>query len=83
MPDLRDPRVDTFGAADDIQQMRSRIGELEDQLRSRPTEARNPRPDRAAKKLLRALAAALAAMTVLTAPLAFITVRRWHRWWQV
>jgi hypothetical protein len=89
-PQYRPPMVtrsasdtDTVGGRDDIQQMRARITELENELRALRVRAGDPASDRGAGGPLRILSAVLAATTVFTAWPAFLTFRRWWRWWQV
>lgn len=76
----RDGHAKTVDQAGEIEQLRGRIKELEDQLRSRGTPDGPPRrsPSGGGRKIL---TAGLAATTALMAAPAFITVRRWIRWW--
>ena len=62
-----------------IKQLQGRIEELEGELRSREAGAAARSP--AVSGWGKVLTATLAATTVLMAAPAFITVRRWIRWW--
>jgi hypothetical protein len=77
----RDTSTETNGDFGTVEQLRTRVEELEGQLRS----ASGVPPHHAAPagaKALKLVAAVLAALTLLMVPPAFITVRRWYVWWQ-
>jgi hypothetical protein len=82
MTDLRGYHGDAVGAAADEQQLRNRILELEDQLRRGPRSAHDATSEHAANQRLKVVATFLGATTVLMAPPAFVTLRRWIRWWR-
>jgi len=82
MSDSQDTRAETGDGVAEIQQLRDRIKELEDQLASVAKSGREPKHTAAPNRAMSILAAALGAMAALMAGPAFITVRRWVRWWQ-
>lgn len=63
---------------DDVDVLRARIAELEAELRSRPSSSEKKSGGSDGMKVV---AAGLGATTVLLAPPAFLTFRRWVRWW--
>jgi hypothetical protein len=75
-----DGHTKTVDPAAEVDRLRARIKELEDQVRSGDTPDGPPRRS-AAGGGMKILTAALAATTALMAAPAFITVRRWIRWW--
>lgn len=64
---------------DDIDALRARIRELEAELRTRP--ATGTKDARGGGDAIKVVAAGLGASTVLLAAPAFVTFRRWVRWW--
>lgn len=65
---------------DDVDALRARIRELEAELRTRPA-ARDATPSAGGTDAVKVAAAGLGATTVLLAGPAFLTFRRWVRWW--
>lgn len=81
MADPRDTAQAQTGTADDVQQLKDRIAELEDQLRSARAESRPDGMNRRGEEALKAVTGASAALNLLLAFPAFLTLRRWWRWW--
>jgi hypothetical protein len=81
MTDTRDKRKDAATEADEVQQLRARIKELEDQLQSRPTSASASTSSGSASGALKVLTGGLAAMAALMVVPTYLTLRRWVRWW--
>jgi hypothetical protein len=73
-------RPDTVGGPDELQQLRARIKELENELQSARTGARSPRLDRDSGGLKIVLAAALAVTTLFSVWQVILTFRRWVGW---
>jgi len=81
MTDLRASRAATTTASDDVQQLRDRVAELEKQLE--PSRASAPgEPAARTGDRLKVVTAVLAGVSLLMTFPAFVTVRRWYRWWQ-
>jgi len=74
--------TDETGTSDDIQRLQDRIKELEQQLKSRNAAARPVSTSRSGNQVLKILTAALAAVSVVMALPAFLTIRRWYDWWR-
>jgi hypothetical protein len=62
---------------DDVDALRARIRELESELRTRPAVD----AEAGGGDAMKVVAAGLGVTTVLLAPPAFLTFRRWVRWW--
>ncbi len=77
MTDSRGVRPDGIAATDDVQMLRDRITELERQLESKPS-----RTSKSSGGGLKILAGVLAALGVVMALPAFLTLRRWYEWWR-
>ena len=74
--------MDGSGETEDIQRLHDRIAELEQQLSNRDAAARTVTHDKGGNAALKILTAALAAVSVVMALPAFLTVRRWIAWWR-
>jgi hypothetical protein len=74
--------MDTAGATEEIQRLRARVKELETELRSRRSVVTGRGGKAAGGALLRLVNAVLVVTTLVMAPAAFITVRRWLQWWR-
>jgi hypothetical protein len=81
MTDLRSSRAARTTASDDVQQLRNRIEELEKQLEP-PQVAAQGEIRASSGDRLKVVTAALAGVSLLMAFPAFVTVRRWYRWWE-
>jgi hypothetical protein len=64
---------------DEREQLRSRIAELEAQVRTLRADAGHPTS--VSGTIAKALVPVLAVMTALLTWPAFLTLRRWWRWW--
>jgi hypothetical protein len=80
MTDLRAAHLHETPSSNDVQELLDRIAELEQRLKTR-TDAANKRAGAANPRLL-AVTAGLTAANVVIAYPAYLTVRRWYRWWQ-
>jgi hypothetical protein len=81
MRDSHAKPTDNPAEAAELERLRARVKELEDQLQSRPTPARASESGGGASGALKALAAGLGAMTALMVLPTYLTLRRWVRWW--
>ncbi len=80
MANPRDARGDKTESADEVQQLRDRVKELEKQLRVRDVTVVDSGIQHAAGGRPILLTAALTANALMVYP-AFLTIRRWYRWW--
>jgi hypothetical protein len=78
----RDTSTETNGDFGTVEQLRTRVEELEGQLRFSAAGVPPHHASPAGAKALKLVAAVLAALTLLMVPPAFVTVRRWYLWWQ-
>jgi hypothetical protein len=78
MTDISAARVHETTASDDVQELLDRIADLEERLNSR---ARAERKRGATSPWLLVSTGTLAAANVVIAFPAYLTVRRWYRWW--
>jgi hypothetical protein len=65
----------------ELERLRARIRELEGNIASQNASPRHPKSRAKTGGLAKALTYMLAATTALMAAPAFITIRRWVRWW--
>jgi phage shock protein A len=79
VPQASDEKVDTTA---ELEQLRSKVKELEAQLDSAKSRAGEAKSSSAGTRALPAVAAVLGVSSVLMAGPAFVTVRRWVRWWR-
>jgi hypothetical protein len=82
MTDTHGARTEGTGATEDVQRLQARIRELEQQLATRDAAARNVTTGSGGNRGLKFVAAALAAVSVVMALPAFLTIRRWIDWWR-
>jgi hypothetical protein len=61
----------------DVERLQARIDELEQQAKDKRAGAKAPRSGEMQKVVI----AALGGTVLVTTPLAFLTVKRWWRWW--
>jgi hypothetical protein len=79
MTDISAAPVHETTASDDVQELLDRIADLEERLNSRTHSAHGRG---AARPRLLVLTGTLAAANLVIAYPAYLTVRRWYRWWQ-
>ena len=79
VPQASDEKVDTTA---ELEQLRSKVKELEAQLSSAKSRGGEAKSSSGATRALPAVAAVLGVTSVLMAGPAFVTVRRWVRWWR-
>jgi hypothetical protein len=77
----RDSSTDTNGDFGTVEQLRTRVEELEGQLRFSASGGPPHHAAPAGATALKLVAAVLAVLMLLMVPPAFITVRRWYLWW--
>ena len=80
---LRDPSTDRATGPDEVALQRTRRGELENQTLSDDVETLELNSERNGRRLLKVIIVALLAINAATVPLAYLTLRRWHRWWEL
>ena len=80
MNEPRGRRGIAVGETDDVEQLRARIRELEAELRRRPEATAT---QRGGGDGIKVVAAGLGATTAVLAAPAFLTFRRWVRWWRL